>query len=192
MSSLSDSSSIQSANDLDMDFNALFVNPLIHLIDDSKANQYNNNNPRRASDPSVPPGFNNLSVPEIQPFSHFQQVTVPSSLNPLAQAFTFHNPSSFVQHSEFSCTKLFVGNLPTNTSLVEVLELFRQYGRVNEQLSTVKDDNYAFVHFYSERDAEVAQRALNDSHFKNRYIRVQYSTSKGHIKKSKSKIFSYI
>jgi len=118
----------------------------------------------------------------IQAFQNFQNSV--SHLNPLAQAFQV---PALPQPSQNQHKKLFVGNLPANTGLNEVLDLFRQFGRVNEQLSTVKDDNYAFIHYYSERDAELAQRALNDSYFKNRYIRVQYSTSTGHIKKTKRK-----
>ena len=85
--------------------------------------------------------------------------------------------------------KLFVGNLPLNTTIDELLEIFGKYGRVNEKLSVVKDDNYAFIHFFCEADAEQAQRELNDSFFKSRYIRVQYSVSDGHAKKQRSENF---
>jgi hypothetical protein len=88
--------------------------------------------------------------------------------------------------------KLFVGNLPANTTLQELIELFGKFGRVNERLSVVKEDNYAFIHFYSDLDAHLAYNELNDSFFKNRYIRVQYSVSNAHMKKSKSKIQTYI
>lgn len=74
-------------------------------------------------------------------------------------------------------TKLFVGNLPTSTTLPELLNVFKKYGPVNEALSVVKDHNYAFIHFYNRKDAEVALREVNDSLFKDRYIRVQFSTS---------------
>jgi hypothetical protein len=80
--------------------------------------------------------------------------------------------------------KLFVGDLPSNTTIEELVELFGKYGKVNAKLSVVKDDNYAFMHFFSEKDAEIAHRELNDSFFKNRYIRVQFSVSQGHVKKS--------
>ena len=80
--------------------------------------------------------------------------------------------------------KLFVGNLPANTKLSEILEFFKKYGSINEKLSVVKDQNYAFVHFHSEDDAKIALREANDSLFKNRYIRVQFSTSQAHVKKS--------
>ena len=88
--------------------------------------------------------------------------------------------------------KLFVGNLPTNTTLKELIDLFSKFGPVNEELSVVKDDNYAFIHFLNECDAQMAFKELNDSFFKNRYIRVQYSTSQGHMKKSKSNTFLII
>ena len=61
---------------------------------------------------------------------------------------------------------LISGNLPANTSLEELVAKFGEHGAVNEQLSVVKDDNYAFVHFWSEFDAERAYLALNDSFFK--------------------------
>lgn len=77
-------------------------------------------------------------------------------------------------------TKLFVGNLPMSTTLPELLEVFKKYGPVNEALSVVKDQNYAFIHFYNKKDAEVAMREVNDSLFKDRYIRVQFSTSQGY------------
>ena len=77
-------------------------------------------------------------------------------------------------------TKLFVGNLPTSTTLPELLEVFKKYGAVNEALSVVKDQNYAFIHFYNKKDAEVALKEVNDSLFKDRYIRVQFSTSQGY------------
>lgn len=83
--------------------------------------------------------------------------------------------------------KLFVGNLPSKTTLAELLQVFKVFGPINENLSVVKEDNYAFIHFYNEKDAEQAYKSMNDSFFKNRYIRVQYSTSQGHMKKSKSK-----
>jgi RNA recognition motif-containing protein len=81
-------------------------------------------------------------------------------------------------------TKLFVGNLSSDTTLAELVALFSRFGVVNEKLCVVKDDNYAFIHFFSERSADDACQNLNDSFFKNRYIRVQYSTSQGHIKKT--------
>lgn len=84
-------------------------------------------------------------------------------------------------------TKLFVGNLPAETTLNELTELFGKFGRINLELSVVKEENYAFIHFYKQEEAQVACNELNNSLFKNRYIRVQYSTSLGHMtKKSKS------
>lgn len=97
--------------------------------------------------------------------------------------------SSLSNKNSNSKTKLFVGNLPSDTLLEELISLFSKYGRVNEQLCIVKQDHYAFIHFYTEAEAVNALNNLNNSLFKNRYIRVQYSTSYGHIKKSKSMFY---
>lgn len=83
--------------------------------------------------------------------------------------------------SSIDRTKLFVGNLPDGTTLFELIELFKPYGHVNHRLSVVKDDNYAFVHFYTERAAELALHAVNGVWFRNRYLRVEYSVSNGHL-----------
>jgi hypothetical protein len=88
-------------------------------------------------------------------------------------------------------TKLFVGNLPTSTTLQELLAVFKKFGPVNEKLSVVKDQNYAFIHFYNRNDAQLALQEVNDSLFKDRYIRVQFSTSQGYtFNKYKSICFS--
>ncbi len=58
--------------------------------------------------------------------------------------------------------------------------MFKKFGPVNEKLSVVKDHNYAFIHFYNRKDAQVALKEVNDSLFKDRYIRVQFSTSQGY------------
>jgi RNA recognition motif-containing protein len=68
--------------------------------------------------------------------------------------------------------------------LTELLKVFKRFGPVNEKLSVVKDQNYAFIHFYSKEDANAALREINDSLFKDRYIRVQYSTSPGYTNAS--------
>ena len=118
-----------------------------------------------------------------------------SSSSSIANDFTPHQSSMFAYNNssdaDFNTSrkKLFVGNLPSNTSLSEIIELFGKYGSVNQDLSVVKDDNYAFVHFHSERDAEIACREMHETFFKGRFIRVQYSTSQGHLKKSKSRHF---
>lgn len=165
------------------EYNSLFINPLIHLIE--------NQDKPFINFPAI--HSNNLPVPDSMQAFHNTFQTPSNNLNPLAQSFSMNFNTETTQPKFVSTNqhkKLFVGNLPANTGLPEVLDLFKQFGRVNEQLSTVKDDNYAFIHYYSERDAECAQRALNDSYFKNRYIRVQYSTSTGHIKKTKTFDFS--
>lgn len=107
----------------------------------------------------------------------------------LTKTFTSNQPPISKRSNHSDRRKLFVGNLPAKTTLQELLDVFKAFGSINEQLSVVKDDNYAFIHFYEESDAERAFKAMNDSYFKNRYIRVQYSTSQGHMKKSKSKFY---
>jgi RNA recognition motif-containing protein len=102
------------------------------------------------------------------------------------ESFKYNNQSN-KQQSSGDKRKLFVGNLPAKTTLQELFNAFKVYGPINEQLCVVKDENYAFIHFHEEKDAEKAYIAMNDSFFKNRYIRVQYSTSQGHVKKTKSK-----
>ena len=91
------------------------------------------------------------------------------------------------QTEQQACRKLFVGNLPAKTTLQELFDAFKMFGPINEQMCVVKDDNYAFIHFHDEKDAEKACKTMNNMCFKNRYIRVQYSTSQGHVKKSQSK-----
>ena len=174
MSSLESVTSSAQSQNYDKDFDTLFLNPLIHLIDEPVNLQ---------SDTAM---FQkpNANTSELNPFASNFLTSSESMFNinverPLSQPDNSHDAK-----------KLFVGNLPANTNFNEIMELFKQYGCVNEHLSTVKEDNYAFIHYYSEKDAESAQRSLNNSYFKSRYIRVQYSHSNGHIKKSKSKLFS--
>lgn len=131
-------------------------------------------------------------------FASFNQslAAKPLETKPIPKSLTCSNIGSGLEMNNFNKyykpntkTKLFVGNLPTGTSLVELIHLFGRYGKINEQLSVVKEDNYAFVHFYNDSDAENALNGLNETLFKNRYIRVQYSVSHKHIKKSTSKFF---
>jgi len=112
-------------------------------------------------------------------------------IKPEPVAFNNSNNNNHVNKPQSSGDrkKLFVGNLPAKTTLQELFNAFKVHGPINEQLCVVKDENYAFIHFYEEKDAEKAYKAMNDSFFKNRYIRVQYSTSQGHVKKTKSKFF---
>ena len=191
MSSItSESHSTTSGFEAIHDYEIGILNPLIHLIDiDTKPfMNFAAINNSSASTSNLP------SSDAIHAFQDSQRFSV-SDLNPFAQSFSvpmnsdnlLQMPNTLhpISNHQNQQKKLFVGNLPTNTSIIELFELFKLYGQVNEQLSTVKDDNYAFIHYYSERDAECAQKALSDSYFKGRYIRVQYSHSKGHIKKTK-------
>lgn len=101
-------------------------------------------------------------------------------MTPLIPEDTENRPAS---SGPVDRTKLFVGNLPANTPLPELLELFTPFGPINHQLCVVKDDNYAFVHFYSNKSAEDAVRAVNGAFFHGRYLRVEYSVSDGHLRK---------
>ena len=80
-------------------------------------------------------------------------------------------------------TKLFVGNLASDTTLADLFELFAPFGDINQELCCVKDENYAFIHFFNERSAENALKAVNGALFRNRYVRVEYSNSHGHLRK---------
>ena len=174
--------------DYDTDFSALFLNPLIHLIDEQKQPPGTTSN--RIEEAALSSSCSSGGSSMVSGFMKESGLGKPDFLPPFSTGFNFDDQRS----GNDICgdrKKLFVGNLPPNTSLPELVELFKQFGRVNEQLSVVKDDNYAFIHFYSEKDAISAFKGMNDVLFKNRYIRVQYSTSRGHIKKSKSKYFFF-
>lgn len=125
-----------------------------------------------------------------QSFSPYSNNLTPSSfcssLTSLSSHFNQLSLEASRLNKQNDYKKLFVGNLPASTKLCELLEFFKKYGPINEKLSVVKDQNYAFVHFYNEDDAKRALKEANDSLFKNRYIRVQFSTSQAHVKKSKT------
>ena len=89
--------------------------------------------------------------------------------------------------NRYERTKLFVGNLPDGTTLMELFELFKPYGHINHQLCVVKEGNYAFIHYFSERAAEQALNGVNGVWFRNRYLRVEYSVSSGHLAKKLEK-----
>lgn len=112
--------------------------------------------------------------------------TVSSPSPPLPTYSSSSSSSLSLSHNNRSVserTKLFVGNLPDGTALVELFELFKPYGHLNHQLCVVKEGNYAFIHFFSERAAEKALQAVNGVWFRNRYLRVEYSVSNGHLPK---------
>lgn len=73
--------------------------------------------------------------------------------------------------------KLFVGNIPRTATLEDIISVFQRFGQIDEAHCAIKDNNYAFIHFYRREDAEQAQRELNNSLFMNRYIRVMFSNS---------------
>lgn len=121
--------------------------------------------------PAASSSVSSLSPPLRQPLQTTQPVWSSSS------------SSLFANGRSGERTKLFVGNLPDGTALVELFELFKPYGHINHQLCVVKEGNYAFIHFFSERAAEKALNAVNGVWFRNRYLRVEYSVSNGHLPK---------
>ena len=102
---------------------------------------------------------------------------------------SYSSSSSHTTTKTTDRTKLFVGNLSGDTTLTDLFELFGQFGHLNYQLSVLKDDNYAFIHYFNERSAEEAIRSLNGTYFKNRYIHVEYSNSDGHLRKNIKRIY---
>ena len=95
--------------------------------------------------------------------------------------------------AEKQVTKLFVGNLPIGTTLSELLPIFKRFGPVDEQLSAVKQrDHYAFINFYHRKDAQVALQEINNSLFQDRYLRVQFSHSKHHFKRSTCNLDTFL
>ena len=142
----------------------------------------------------IAPRRSQFIMPNVM-VSSCSSTSASSSLNSLSSCFNQLsidlNSNRFTKQQQqqqqlVDYKKLFVGNLPSNTKLGEILEFFRKYGPINEKLSVVKDQNYAFVHFIHENDAKIALKETNDSLFKNRYIRVQFSTSQAHMKKSRT------
>lgn len=109
---------------------------------------------------------------------HLASAASSSSTAAVPASHQQQQPSSIIDK-----TKLFVGNLPDSTHLDELVDLFGRFGPINHRLSVVKEGNYAFIHFYAESDALSAMRELNGVLLRNRYIRVEYSNSSGHIRK---------
>lgn len=117
----------------------------------------------------------------LQLHQHQQQRSISTSSSSLSTA-----PPSLTRN-RYERTKLFVGNLPDGTTLMELFELFKPYGHINHQLCVVKEGNYAFIHYFSEKAAEQALHGVNGVWFRNRYLRVEYSVSSGHLAKKLEK-----
>lgn len=138
--------------------------------------------------------FSSPSKSSSQDYSPLESTNFQSSLLKNTKDHNNNNTNNLEEtknEADKHVTKLFVGNLPTSTTLPELLAVFKKYGPVNEALSVVKDHNYAFIHFYNRQDAEVALREVNDSLFKDRYIRVQFSTSQNFTNINKHKGIFY-
>ena len=73
--------------------------------------------------------------------------------------------------------KLYVGNLPFNTTEADLRELFEQHGAVQSvnvisDRETGRSRGFGFVEYEDESSAEKAQRALDGQDFGGRSLRV--------------------
>jgi RNA recognition motif-containing protein len=80
--------------------------------------------------------------------------------------------------------KLYVGNLPFETSEEELRELFEQHGptasvRVIMDRETGRSRGFAFVEFESDANAESALQALDGKDMGGRALRVNEAQDKG-------------
>ena len=194
----------QDPNDL-INFNMLNIGDFYQQL----SNHSSRLNSKSSSNDNSDYIFNSISSPTKSPIND-PQVSSPESTKtsshqtavfrqriPISNSFSNNlaAPNFQVEHQQIfpeaeennQNTKLFVGNLPTSTTLPELLTVFRKHGPVNEKLSVVKDRNYAFIHFYNRKDAQLAMEEVNDSLFKDRYIRVQFSTSKNYTSNNKNR-----
>lgn len=73
--------------------------------------------------------------------------------------------------------KLFVGNLPYETTEDELRELFSQYGTVQEVFAP-RQKGYAFVTFENEEDAAKALEAMKDYELKGRKLNIDFARAK--------------
>lgn len=79
------------------------------------------------------------------------------------------------QSSQVNPKKLFVGNLPFNTTQDELVEAFAQHGEIVEAKLVTdrmsgRSKGIAFIEFSSEEDAAKAMEALNNSELGGRTI----------------------
>ena len=76
---------------------------------------------------------------------------------------------------DVSClNQLFVGNLPSNTRLSELINLFSAYGSIDRKRCVMKK-NYAFIQYKNEEDVDKAVQNLDEALFKDRFLKVQHS-----------------
>ncbi|GAB1606131.1 RNA-binding protein lark-like [Argonauta hians] len=81
-----------------------------------------------------------------------------------------------------SNTKIYVGNLPTNSKSSELKDLFSKFGKIVE-CDIVKD--YAFLHFSESKNAMVAVSQMNNTNWNGNTLKVQpsYTSTKLYVGK---------
>lgn len=75
--------------------------------------------------------------------------------------------------------KLFIGNLPSGCSRIELEDLLKKFGEVAE-CDVIANKNYGFVHMCSETEAQEAVTQLDSTNFMGNLIKVQFSTTDVH------------
>jgi len=73
--------------------------------------------------------------------------------------------------------KLFVGNLPYESTEEELRELFSRFGAVQEVFAP-RQKGYAFVTFENDEDAAKALEGLKDYELKGRKLNIDYARAK--------------
>lgn len=76
-----------------------------------------------------------------------------------------------------SRTKVYIGNLPMDTSERDLQDLFDRYGRIRllDLKRVQKPPMFAFVEYEDERDAEDAVRGTNQKEFRGAHLRVEFA-----------------
>lgn len=67
--------------------------------------------------------------------------------------------------------KLYIGNLPYNTTAEEITELLSKYGTPSD-VRVIGDKGFGFAEMATQQEAEKAKDALDGSDFKGRPLRV--------------------
>uniref|UniRef100_A0A4Y0BRY4 RRM domain-containing protein n=1 Tax=Anopheles funestus TaxID=62324 RepID=A0A4Y0BRY4_ANOFN len=84
-------------------------------------------------------------------------------------------PPIEVHDAKFSGrNRLYVGNLTTDVTEEELVEMFKPFGEINEVFMN-KEKNYAFVRVDYLSNAEEAKRSLDGTSRKNRVLRVRFA-----------------
>ena len=68
-------------------------------------------------------------------------------------------------------SKLYVGNLSYSSTQDKVRELFQEHGQVKE-VTIIEGKGFGFVEMASQAEAEAAQKALNETEFDGRTLKI--------------------